>query len=170
MNTLPRWQKKDNFRRAPAQALVNAVNELSTISPGEGGETLRTPFGTAVIPEETVAPPFYINARITGSTRDGSNWRWTYDFVESEKTSTGYDGWEDVTDGITGTAYNRAEAINGTAGLMGNGVNIDTLPDGFEMQPIPDDTPVRLEAIIVNGETELEWWFSMPNGIDGECE
>jgi hypothetical protein len=109
-----------------------------------------------------------IDALIAGAVQDGSNKRWVYSFVEAEKTSTGYGGWTTKAGGIDGDCYNRAEEINGATGLMGNGVTLP-LVGSFDIQPIPDGTPVRLEIVPVVGD-DPEYWFSMPNGIDGSCD
>lgn len=108
----------------------------------------------------------YIDAIITGYSQDGSNKRWIYAFSEAEKTSTGYGGWAALTEGIIDNCYNRAEDINGATGLMGNGVTLP-LTGTFDLQPIPMNTPVRLDIVPVSGG--VEYWFNMTNGIDGAC-
>lgn len=113
-------------------------------------------------------------ARITGSTRDGSNWRWTYSFTEVAKTAAGYGGWTDVSGGRTGTdtLYNLTEDQNGASGKLGNGVTVvsgstpiaDTT---ITPQPIPTGTRVRVWPVGIGGA--VEYWCQVENGLDGGC-
>jgi hypothetical protein len=110
-------------------------------------------------------------ARIDGSTQDGSNFRWEYDFVEVKKATAGYGGWTDKTNGRTGTAYNLIEDQNGASGLFGNGVDSSNLSGtSMEVQPVPDGTRVEIFMVTCQANGETEYWFSYENGIDGECE
>ena len=112
-----------------------------------------------------------IIARISGNTRDGSNWRWTYSFVQVEKTAAGFGGWTDKSGGLTGTntLRNLIEDQNGTTaggGVLGNGVDVDNL-SGLTPQPIPTGTRIEIWPVTVGGATE--WWCQYENGIDGTC-
>ena len=90
-------------------------------------------------------------AKITSSSKDGSNFRWEYSWTEQEKTALGYDGWSDKTGGLSGVkdtttaAYNTIEDMNGATGTFGNGAtstNLDTADYTFAVQPAPADALV----------------------------
>lgn len=112
-------------------------------------------------------------AVVTGSSRDGSNWRWEYTTNDFTKNAVKWDGWTDQQDGRTGKAYNLAEIINTTTGMLGIGAtveHIDDVPGTWELQPVPNGTVVTLFKIIWGTSTEqAEWWFTFPNAVDGEC-
>ena len=109
-------------------------------------------------------------ARVGASTQDSPNYRWTYVLTEIYKSSAGYDGWTDTTDGFTSTAaYSFAEDQNGSSGLMGNGVDDDNLVGTFAAQPIPVGTRVLVSSVILADGTAEDWIVGMPNGIDGAC-
>ena len=107
---------------------------------------------------------------------DGEDNRWDYGWTEVEKATAGASGtWSAPTSGRSGTttstpAWNFIETINDDAGVQGNGVDIDgaDFPAGFSVQPVPDNTLVRMHEVIVDGTTE--YWFQYENGIDGTCE
>ena len=109
--------------------------------------------------------------KITGAARDGSNWRWTYQFAEAYKAGKGLAaGWATTPGGATGEAYNGAEAANGATGLLGNGVTTANL-DGtaIQPQPVPAGVVVRLTWTPFGLAGEGEWWFTTMNGLDGKC-
>lgn len=94
-------------------------------------------------------------ATIGGSSADGDN-KWVY-------TATLEDSGEEAA-GVR----NGMELPNSGAGVQGNGVNVDNLPDGFEIQPIASGVRVRVWTL-ENEEGEDEYWFFAPNAVDGEC-
>jgi len=61
---------------------------------------------------------------------------------------------------------NGMEDPNTGTGVEGNGVNMDTLPDGFGMVPIGVGAVVRAWPPDEPGDP---WKFSVANAIDGEC-
>ena len=63
--------------------------------------------------------------------------------------------------------WNLAELRNGTNGVQGNGINVDNLPQGFGLVPVPDGEIVEARAYTSVGNNV--WWFREPNGVDGEC-
>jgi len=105
-------------------------------------------------------------AELTGHTLDGDN-RWTYSWKEIKKTSTGYDGWSDISGGLTGSdnAYNSFEVINSAFGRQGNGVHIDNLAPGEQIQPCPNGTPVWLREVVTTSD-DKEYWYDYANGVD----
>jgi hypothetical protein len=112
----------------------------------------------------------YFWARISANSLVAVN-KYTYTFVEIEKTSAGYGGWADKTNGRTGTAYNTFEDSNTGSGVQGDGVDIDNLSGtGFQLQPIPVRTDPVLVYWLYLTDGTLEYWISVPNAIDGECE
>lgn len=68
-------------------------------------------------------------------------------------------------------AYNSVEAHNTGAGTEGNSVDVDNLPDGFELQPVQGGPIVR--AWVDFWENDNHRWmtvtFDYENAIDGEC-
>jgi len=107
-------------------------------------------------------------ARVTASTRPGAAWQWSYTLELVEKTAAGYGGWSTVSGVDTVTGYNLLENANGSTGLMGCGVNIDNLPTGFELQPAPVGTVVRVWIVPVL-DADAEHWFAHENAVDGTC-
>ena len=116
-------------------------------------------------------PNFGIEMRITSKVQDGSNKRWIYQVQEIEKLAEGIDGWSVKTGGRTGTAYNRAEEMNGTTVPYGNGITT-AIPAGFDLMPIPVDRMVVCQPKSItksDGVVEVEYWFSADNAVDGSC-
>jgi len=101
-------------------------------------------------------------AIVISSAQDGSNLRWVYTMQWAANGGTGYGMW--TGSGDTFTAYNLAEAINGTTGKLGNGLTVEKIPAGFALQPAPTNSP---HAMVYHSG---KWWFEYENGIDGECE
>lgn len=116
----------------------------------------------------TIAEQTEIYARITGSTSIGPN-RWEYDWEEARIA----DG-VPVTAGAVrssvshGKALNTVESNNTGAGIQGNGVNVDTLLDGFLIQPV-SDKPVPLLRGPFNTSSGPIWLFESENAVDGVC-
>jgi len=107
-------------------------------------------------------------ARVGVATRDGSNFRWNYPFVEIQKTTTGFGAWEDKPGGRSGSMRNLIESENDTAGLFGNGVNSANLVGSLQLQPIPEHTRVRVFTV-TNAAGDGEYWCQYENAIDGAC-
>jgi hypothetical protein len=107
-------------------------------------------------------------ARISTNTRDGSNWRWTYGFVELQKAGAGYGGWSDKPAGLSDTAYNTLEDQNGASGTLGNGVSTANLGN-LTPQPIPSGTRVVIRIVTRTNGTPEYWIVNYANGIDGTC-
>lgn len=110
-------------------------------------------------------------AQITVVNTGGDNY-WAYDFEEMKKVGPGYDSeylggdvWDHI--GVVGTAYNFCENTNGNMGVQGNGVDVENLPDGFEIQPCPEGSIIVMYQIRYG--VGYEYWFEYQNGIDGAC-
>jgi hypothetical protein len=105
-------------------------------------------------------------ARISASTQDGTNLRWKYSWVELTLTTGGYGGWTDKTNGRSGTsnAYNLSEDINGTSGMLGNGVTVANLGT-CHLKPAPTGAKVMLRAVVA-ADSSTTYWFSYENGVD----
>lgn len=139
------------------------------VSHSPEGITIRTV--AAVQPSTPRRSKRRIIVRVSGNSRDGTNWRWTYSFVQVEKTAAGFGGWTDKSGGLTGTntLRNLIEDQNGTTaggGVLGNGVDVDNL-SGLTPQPIPTGTRIEIWPVAVAGTTE--YWCQYENGIDGTC-
>ena len=117
--------------------------------------------------------------KISSSTRDSTNYRWTYAAKRQVKTTTGWHGWLDSTaDPADCTLLNTAEVSNDSTGTYGNGItqaNIDSANNAgngggtFDVKPIPKNTIVWAQPLLLADGT-LEWWIiGMPNGVDGAC-
>jgi hypothetical protein len=105
-------------------------------------------------------------AKLTGNSRDGGNWRWTYQFQEVSKTTAGFGGWTPLGGGRSGSAFNTLESLNGASGILGNGVNTANLGN-LTPQPAPTGFVVRMYPVLVGSVPEYE--FEYCNGIDGSC-
>ena len=116
-----------------------------------------------------------IRFKITASTQDGTNKRWTYTARKQIKTSAGYGGWAAAADVADYTLLNSIEVSNGATGLWGNGVNSTNLPASpatMTIQPVPNGVIVRawVETFTPSGgAASIEYWFSYENGVDGSC-
>ena len=117
-------------------------------------------------------------ARITGNDRDGDDYGWIYASVEVYKSDTDRGKWTAVDGGRTSTtaddnnpaAYNTLEDMNGPSGLTGCGVNIDELPDGFDMAPVPTGAIVRMWIVYCGDDAStVEYHFTAVNQITGGC-
>ena len=110
-------------------------------------------------------------AKITGCSTLGNN-RFSYNFLEVDKTAAGYGGWSTWGDGETGTAYNTIEDMNDGSGIEGNGVDVSA-PDfaGFFIAPAPVGAIVMVEKLdfYASGTEIIEYWFQYENGIRGTC-
>ena len=106
-------------------------------------------------------------ARISAITPAGSN-KWQYAAVRQIKTGAGYGGWSD--NGAPFELRNTMEENNTGSGIEGNGVNVGTLPDGFSLRPLAIDAVVPYWTVKVDFTGETEYWCSVVNAVDGECQ
>jgi hypothetical protein len=116
-------------------------------------------------------PSFW--AKITGNAADGTN-KWKYAWTEQQRTAA---GWQDLTDGRSGTtttgfAVNANEANNDGTGIQGNSIDIDgTVFDDnsdLELVAVQGDPVVRMWADI-DSSGNTAYSFEYTNAIDGEC-
>jgi len=118
-------------------------------------------------------------AKIDGNAADGTN-RWKYAWTEVYKSSAGYGGWATLSGGRSGTtssgpARNTIEDMNtgADAHVVGNGVdpaNLDpaqTGSDTFEIMPCTTGNIVRIHEVLQG--SNVEYWFSYENGVNGDC-
>ncbi len=117
-------------------------------------------------------------AKITGATSAGGN-KWTYDFTEVVKTSTGFgaSAWAAPANAITGTARNLFELINTSTGAnyLGIGITVDELLDTggdpecpVDLRPVPEDVVVQMHVVDVfpaAASATYEYWFQWANGV-----
>jgi len=106
-------------------------------------------------------------ARISAITPAGTN-KWLYTAVRQDKAEPSYGGWTD--DGPTFDLRNTMEENNTGSGIEGNGVNVGTLPAGFSLRPLAIDAVVPYWTVTVNFTGETEYWCSVVNAVDGECQ
>lgn len=101
--------------------------------------------------------------KITAASRDGSNFRWTYTAKLVMRTATTFGAWTEITGNLT--AFNSLEQMNGSSGVMGNGVNTADLADtGLELQAAPI-------GAIIRASFEFDAWiFEYANAISGSCD
>ncbi len=96
--------------------------------------------------------------------------RWTYQIAEVLKLEEAYNLPSVRPNGRAGTAFNLKELTNGPTGVQGNGVNVDNLPDGFGLVPIPTGAVVLVYLWrLIGAGVSHEYWINEPNGVDGEC-
>jgi len=156
---------------------VNAAHQVQDAARrvmGLSGSGVRNGPGGITIESDTVrrrrnaTVKDRIIVRVSGNTRDGSNWRWTYNFTEVVKTAAGFGGWTDRSGGRTGTGTlrNLIEDQNLTSGQLGNGVTVANLGT-LTPQPIPTGTRIEVWAEVVGSATE--YWCQYENGVDGSC-
>jgi hypothetical protein len=154
---------------SPVAAGRVAADETASLSASRAHLPISTPDN---------APPEMFWAEIGSSAAADSpaQNRWKYAWTEVVKSSAAYGGWAARSNGRSGTtssnpAYNAMEDANSGAGTEMNGVDVDgtDFPSTFSLQPIPSGAIVLMRAAPgVSGG--LEYWFAMPNGIDGTCE
>lgn len=173
---LNRWKKGQSVSAARLNEMQNAIPRIA------GSDGVRvTRAGVNVSIKTTGRDPRHVRnfrALILNSTpsTSGPN-RWDYQFAETIKTQSGYDGWTLRTNGRTGDAMNKFEVPNSGSGTQGNGINVDTLPGGFSIQPIASGIVVTIDIerwFNVDGgvviESGFEYWFSAMNSVDGVCD
>lgn len=153
---------------------IQKLRQLAETVQTVGGYNVSNTGGRITIarprqPDEHLPRPVnIIFARLGTATKDGSNRRWSYAFTEVIKATAGHGGWSDKNAGITGTCYNMNEDQNGSSGTYGNGVAHGDLVGTFDLQPFPSGTRVPLFRVVCADDT-VEWQFSMPNGVTGDC-
>ena len=118
------------------------------------------------MPQPGILPLF--PCRVLSSESVGPN-RWSYQIEQVVKASEGYAELSSFPGGIRGVAYNMLENGNTGSGVEGNGVDVDDLPAGFSLGPIPSgDWPLLAYAwSVASGRPEL--WLRYPNPVVGEC-
>jgi len=105
--------------------------------------------------------------------------QWKYAFVQVRKTAVAYGGWSTVTGGHASDAgaeiyaFNGMEDPNGSE-VLGIGPTMSSMDtDAYRFWPLPIVAGVVVEARLfqfsVSGSWKQEYWFSLPNGLDGEC-
>lgn len=96
--------------------------------------------------------------------------RWKYAWQEVVWNGT---AWAVVTGGSDytthGYAYNGIEAGNTGTGVEGNGVDVDSLPGTYAIQPIGTGSVVLLRGPFANGSGVNVHWFIAVNAVDGGC-
>ena len=121
-------------------------------------------------------------ARVFGSVPiPGAPNKWSYHWIEMIKTDSGHEtlDWKTRNPSHGGRssaylplAYNLLEIWNTANGVQGNGINVDTLPSGFFIQPVSWKAVVIMTLVrISQGDDvgKVEAWFQYSNAVDGEC-
>jgi hypothetical protein len=172
-NAIVRGKEFNRLLKMVQESRVQAVEGMAMVKMGGGtcfslkrsinGNAPGTA-GTTPIPPAAV----WFMGKVKGSEQYTDN-IWFYDFIKVTKSAmNGYEpgSWmEDATE--SGSAYNGCEFANSAAGVQGDGVDIANLPSGFELQPIPPGVIVPMVKM-ASGDS-FEYWFSVPNGVDGTC-
>lgn len=153
---------------------------ISAVRAGEG-ILVKTSKGQATVSLDLRVPrgrPSFF-AKITAHTEDpGNSNRYTYEWEEVVKDGEGYGEWATKTGGRThasdgyGPAYALHEERNAASGVQSGGIDIGgaDYPGGFEVQPVPNDTIVRMEIVTLADGTGRECWFLTSHSAhDGTC-
>ena len=163
----------DRNRKLTGSMLNEAIKDAGPEVIGGVGLSVHSSREQAVVTPRERKPQRMVQwpGRTVSSERDGENWRWVYTIRERIKATPGYDGWADRTNGRTGEAFAWAEDINGSSGVLGNGIDLANLPGTFEPQPVPDGSAIIVtEVTIQDGKATKEWWFERVTGPDGGCQ
>lgn len=152
------------------RARFGAQGELITDDHGPAAILWKSPAGQstrrAIVAITQDSPPTATAtrwARIVSSA-EASTRIWDY---EVELVAVGVSGdWETEPDTEMIMARNTIESPNSDSGMQGDGVDADTLPNGFDLVPIGDGAVVQISGPY--GEDGL-WFFSVANLVDGEC-
>jgi hypothetical protein len=96
--------------------------------------------------------------------------RWQYTITEGvPRSPTGYTLVGPESPRYRVTATNRYEDGNGSSGLLGIGVFVEDIPDGFALQPVKvGNLPVTVFAERLP-DGSIRWRIHEPNGISGQC-
>lgn len=163
-----------SFRRG-RRLRADDLNALSRAVPAirGDGDSLVSRSGSQVNVSGAVRtvpmfPVFF--GKVVSSESLGGN-RWRYQIEQLFKADTGYAVTSTYPNRpIVGPAYNMLEIGNGPSGVQGNGVNVDDLPSGFSIGPIPSGGwahPVFVWQLA--GDGGLEYWMHYPNPVVGRC-
>jgi len=151
-------------RRLLRQVLLE---ERATLH-GSGGITVKTTGNRHVLGGPQAARQMIqVHCRITESEEDGPN-RWRYKYEEVHKSKPSFAGWATF-GGFIGRGYNILEDGNSDSGIQGNGIDVDTLPDGFTIRPVPTGVIVLMSLVTVAENDAPEGQFQYSNAVDGEC-
>jgi hypothetical protein len=116
--------------------------------------------------------PFWV--KITAVEQISTLKRWTYSGTRQEQTAsvaTTDGGWTDsTTDETSYQCFNSIEAMNGSSGVYGNGVNSANLIGTFDIIPAPVGAIVLVTPVYNQPANTYIHWFQYENAIDGECE
>lgn len=156
------------------RARFGVTGELVSSTDGPVAILWKSPEGQAVrraiVSIDQARPPASTRwGRIISSTKDPAAIAWDYS-VELVELDSSLD-WQAIPDLDLVAARNTIEASNTDQGLQGNGVDADTLPDGFDIVPIGDGAVVKLSGPYGANETDPGLYlFSVANLVDGECQ
>lgn len=125
----------------------------------QSGVSARTPGWAVVLLGDSAERGVWVE--ITDQTDLGDN-RWSYTFAEVRKGGNGYGQWTQVTQGISGTAFNSYEDMNDGAGTEGNGIDVDGFTTAAYL-PVPIGTIAWVKAVVRASTWTLEWWFHFVN-------
>jgi hypothetical protein len=170
------WESDQASNIPPVPEQVSDTESLAAPAPVSAIDDFER-FKPILLPEDYSDLEFF--ARITGNAEADTpaQNRWVYAWSEVEKTTAGYGGWTTLSGGRSGTtstdpARNTVEDMNDGAGVEGNGVdvaNLDTDTYTFAIQPIPAGVIVRIYKVLLTTGA-VEYWFALPNGVDGTCD
>lgn len=112
-----------------------------------------------------------IFARITSATKpDADVPRWEYDWEQvtvnedADLTASG------LTSATAGKAYNLRESDNAASGVQGNGVSMDTLPNGFDFKSLEGAVVPLWGPLRFNSGTPKQIWLTVASyAVDGSC-
>lgn len=163
----PTFARGGRLKASDLNALANAVPAIR----GDGDALVsRSGSQVSVAGAVRTGPMFPVFfARIVSSSSLGGN-RWRYQIEQIHKVDEGYalpSGYPNRP--VTGSAYNMLELANSESGVQGNGVNVDDLPNGFSIGPIPSGEwphPVFVWQLAGGG---FEYWMHYPNPVVGRC-
>lgn len=162
------------FRRGDAPS-AGQFNRLAAAVPQVSGDgrTMVSRLGSRVTVGTANTPwplfPIFMG-RVLSSTLIAPN-QWEYQIVQVGKSDTGYAVTEEYPNAYKGVAYNMLELDNKGSGVQGNGVNVDQLPGGFSLGPIPSGAwphPVYLWKLS-SSPGHIEFWLYYANPVVGVC-
>ena len=164
----PTFMRGGMLRAADLNALAAAVPAIR----GDGNSLVsrsgsQVNIASAVQPVP-MFPVFY--ARVVSSESLGGN-RWRYQIEQVIKSDAGYAATSPYPNRpIAGSAYNMLEMGNSESGTQGNGIDVDDLPQGFSLGPIPTgDWPHPVYIWQLADGSGFEYWMHYPNPVVGSC-